>query len=292
MVKSMTGFGRAEASVDGLTVIAEIRSVNHRFFDFSLRCPKNCQFLENEIKQEVRKSVIRGKVDLSITVSEVEKGGAGITLNREYADAYISALRSLAKDYKLKNDLSLSVVASNPEIFTVKREEADEEKLTEAVMKATVGAVSALVKMRSDEGKRLADDISSRTDAVLKGVEYVEERSPETVKEYRERLISVIKEVLDGCEPDEQRIVTEAAIYADKVAVAEETVRLRSHIEQLLALLKSDGEAGRKLDFIVQEMNRETNTIGSKAQDAFIASAVVDMKSEIEKIREQVQNIE
>ena len=174
----------------------------------------------------------------------------------------------------------------------MKREETDEEKLTEAVMKATVGAVSALVKMRSDEGKRLADDISSRTDAVLKGVEYVEERSPETVKEYRERLISVIKEVLDGCEPDEQRIVTEAAIYADKVAVAEETVRLRSHIEQLLALLKSDGEAGRKLDFIVQEMNRETNTIGSKAQDAFIASTVVDMKSEIEKIREQVQNIE
>ena len=292
MVKSMTGFGRAEASVDGLTVIAEIRSVNHRFFDFSLRCPKNCQFLENEIKQEVRKSVIRGKVDLSITVSEVEKGGAGITLSREYADAYISALRSLAKDYKLKNDLSLSVVASNPELFTVKREEADDEKLTEAVMKATVGAVSALVKMRSDEGKRLADDISSRTDAVLKGVKYVEERSPETVKDYRERLISVIKEVLDGCEPDEQRIVTEAAIYADKVAVAEETVRLRSHIEQLLALLKSDGEAGRKLDFIVQEMNRETNTIGSKAQDASIASAVVDMKSEIEKIREQVQNIE
>lgn len=292
MVKSMTGFGRAENTKNGITVLAEVRSVNHRFFEFSMRCPRSCQFLEDTVKKTLRGYMVRGKVDLSLTVTADSAGASSVTLDREYAAAYITALRELAREFKLKNDLTVSAVASNPEIFTVKKAELDEKLLTEAVIEAVSGAAEALVEMRAAEGEKLALDISSRADTLLAAVELIEKRSPDTVNEYRERLTARIRELLDGHEPDEQRIVTEAAVYADKVAVAEETVRLRSHVAQLKDMLAGDGEVGRRLDFLVQEMNRETNTIGSKAQDTEIARTVVDMKAEIEKIREQIQNIE
>ncbi len=292
MVKSMTGFGRAEISRDGITVLAEIKSVNHRYFEFSMRSPRNCQFLEDRLKKQVAGKVSRGKVDLSVNLTLEKEVGSEIVINREFTDGYVAAVKTLAKDYKLKNDFTVSALASNPDVFTVKKKEVDEELLGEVVCEAVNAALDKFIEMRKSEGVALYNDVLSRAKTILENVEKVEKRSPETVAEYTEKLKQKIRELLDGAEPDEQRIITEVGIFADKVAVAEETVRLRSHFVQLEALLSSDGEAGRKLDFLMQEMNRETNTIGSKAQDVEIARIVIDIKAELEKIREQIQNIE
>lgn len=292
MPRSMTGFGRAEYSENGLTVAVEIKSVNHRFFEFSCRYPRNCQFLEDTLKKTVAARVARGKVDLSLNITNDSASSSQITVNDEFATAYIAALKDLAKKYKLKNDISVMSVASNSDVFTVKRQETDEEQLTNAVLEAVNNALDAFVAMREIEGEKLKEDVISRANTILEYVALVENRSPETVKEYSEKLTAKLNEILSDRNVDEQRVLTEVAIFADKVAVAEETVRLRSHIEQLKTMLEETKEVGRKLDFIVQEMNRETNTIGSKAQDVTIARAVVDMKAEIEKIREQIQNIE
>ncbi len=292
MIKSMTGFGRAEKTFDTMEVCVEVKSVNHRYFEFSSRIPRNCMFLEEKLKSFFKERVSRGKIEVYVTINDVNSDSVEIELDRSFADGYVKALKSIASVYKVKNDITASVIARNSEIFNIKKKSVDEDAVTSAVLATADEAISAFIKMREAEGAKLKEDVLMRTDLILKHVEFVEERSPQTVANYRNRLFEKIKELLDDANIDEQRLITETAIFADKVAVAEETVRLRSHITQLTELLNSDDAVGRKIDFLVQEMNREANTIGSKAQDVEIAHTVVDIKSEIEKIREQIQNIE
>ena len=292
MIKSMTGFGRASGANNGFEVTVELRSVNHRYFEFTSRMPRSFQFAEEKLKALCQQSISRGKVEASVFIEDTNENSTEVEINRQYADAYIKALKTLSKEYKLKNDVKASSFIGNSDIFKLRRKDVDEKQVLEAVLPVAEEAIKSFIAMRETEGERLKADISSRAEAILSKVALIEERSPETVKAYRERLENKIKELLDDAKVDEQRLITETAIFADKVAVDEETVRLRSHIKQLFSLLEENGPVGKKLDFIVQEMNRETNTIGSKCQDVEIAHIVVDIKSEIEKIREQVQNIE
>ncbi len=292
MVKSMTGYGKAETTFDAMRVSVELKSVNHRFFEFSPRVPKNMAFLEDRLKNKLQASIARGKVDLFLNVDIFGADSVQIEINEAYAQSYVGALRGLAKKFKLKNDLTLSAVARNPEIFSIKKATIDEDELWANVETVAQTALNSFLEMRKAEGVRLAQDVTGRANQILAWVDVIEERSPKQVEEYRCRLEQKVKDLLDDKQVDEARLLTETAIFADKIAVNEETVRLRSHIDQLMQLLNADAPAGRKLDFIVQEMNRETNTIGSKTQDMEILRLVVDMKSEIEKIREQIQNIE
>ena len=292
MVRSMTGFGRAKNQINGFDVTVEIKSVNHRYFEFSLRIPRSYNFFEEKIKNFLSQKISRGKVEVSILIDDLNQNSTVVEINREYADAYIKALGDLSKQYKIKNDLKVSTLALNGEMFKVRRVAVEDEVIESAIMPVLEEAVENFIAMRSVEGERLLKDVTSRTENILSKVEFVEARSPETVTAYKEKITQKIKEMLSDNTVDEQRVLTEVAIFADKVAVAEETVRLRSHIKQFNSLLLSDEAVGRKLDFIVQEMNREANTIGSKAQDIEIAHTVVDIKSEIEKIREQIQNME
>ncbi len=292
MLRSMTGFGRASESINGLDVTVEIKSVNHRYFEFAVRIPRVYQFMEEKLKSLCQQSISRGKIELSVFIEDNSDNATAIEINRQYADAYISALKTLSKEYSIKNDIKISTLAGNPELFKVTRRELDEEAVNEAVISVASKALSSFIDMRRAEGERLCNDVLSRIDTILGKVSVIEECSPETVKAYRGRLEQKVKELLEDAKVDEQRLITETAIFADKVAVDEETVRLRSHITQLRDILNLDTPVGKKLDFIVQEMNRETNTIGSKCQDIEISHIVVDIKSEIEKIREQIQNIE
>lgn len=292
MLKSMTGFGRAAEHINGLDVTVEIKSVNHRYFEFACRIPRVYQFLEEKLKGLCQQSISRGKVELGVFIEDNSENSTVVEINRPYAEAYISALKQLARDYHIKNDIKVSSLAANSELFKVRRSELPDEVVTEAVITVAEKAIASFIEMRKTEGERLCADIASRAETILGKVGLVEERSPETVKAYRERLEQKVRDLLEDAKVDEQRLITETAIFADKVAVDEETVRLRSHIKQLNTLLADEKPMGKKLDFIVQEMNRETNTIGSKCQDVDIAHIVVDIKSEIEKIREQVQNIE
>ncbi len=292
MVKSMTGYGRAQAVIDNMNITVELKSVNHRFFEFFARVPRSFNYLEEKLKTYARTRIIRGKVEMYVTVEMIDTALTEIEINREFTDSYVKALKTLAEEYSLSDDISVSTVSRNSDVFKITNKELDEEAVTEAVLSVATEAVDAFIAMRETEGKRLRADIESRTETILSKVEFVEKTSPETVKNYRERLEAKVKELLETANIDEQRIITETAIFADKVAVDEETVRLRSHIKQLGELLEKGDDIGKKLDFIVQEMNRETNTIGSKSQNIEIAQCVVDIKSEIEKIREQVQNIE
>ena len=292
MVRSMTGFGRAKKQIGGFDVTVEIKSVNHRYFEFSCRIPRSYNFLEEKLKNFLSQKISRGKVEVSVLIDDLNQNSTVVEINREYADAYIKALNDLSKEYKLKNDLKVSTLANNAEMFKVKRVAVEDEVIEAAVMPVLKEAAESFIAMRSVEGERLLKDVTDRTDFILSKVEFVEARSPETVNAYKEKITQKIKEMLNDNTVDEGRILIEVAIFADKVAVAEETVRLRSHIKQFNSLLTSDEPVGRKLDFIVQEMNREANTIGSKAQDIEIAHTVVDIKSEIEKIREQIQNME
>lgn len=292
MIKSMTGYGNAEEIISGNNIRVEVKAVNHRFFEFSARIPRNMAFLEDKLKSEASRSISRGKTELTLTIQAVEGNSSVVTVNRELASSYVEALRGIADELSLKDDITLSSVAAIPDVFTVMRASVDEEKLWCDVKTVLDKALEAFVKMREIEGAKMKEDLLSRCSFIEEKVAEVEERSPETVKEYREKLFARMSEILGDKNIDESRILTEAAIYADKVAVAEETVRLRSHIEQFRSILELTEPVGRKLDFLVQEMNRETNTIGSKANDLTLARVVVDMKSEIEKIREQIQNIE
>ena len=292
MVRSMTGFGRAKAQVDGLDITVEIKSVNHRYFEFSCRCPRAYSFLEEKIKSRLNEAISRGKVEVSILIDDNTENATVVEINREYADAYLKALKVLSREYKLKNDVKISSLVGNNDIFKIKRQVLEDEIVTNAVFTVFEEALQNFIDMRTAEGERLLKDVTDRANFILEKVSFIEERSPQTVENYRTRIEQKIKELLGDTTIDEQRILTEVAIFADKVAVAEETVRLRSHIKQFESLMSSNDAVGRKLDFIVQEMNRETNTIGSKAQDIEIAHTVVDIKSEIEKIREQIQNME
>lgn len=292
MVRSMTGFGRAKSAADGLSITVELKSVNHRYFEFTSRLPKGYMFLDEKLKSFCQQKISRGKVEASVIIEDNTEGNTVVEVNDGYAEAYIAAIKKMSEQYHIKNDVKMSSLVGNPELFNVKKQSLPDETVTAAVLKTAEEAMESFIAMRTAEGGRLKNDVKSRTDFILEKVAFIEERSPETVKAYRERLEQKIKELIGDTQVDEQRLLTETAIFADKIAVAEETVRLKSHIGQFCKLLDSDEPVGRKLDFIVQEMNREANTIGSKAQDIEIAHTVVDIKSEIEKIREQIQNIE
>lgn len=288
----MTGFGRAKDTINGMDITVEIKSVNHRYFEFFAKTPRTAQFLEEKLKSFCQDKISRGKVEMSVIIDNKNDDAVELEINKAYADAYISALKQLSVVYSLPNDLKLSDLVGNSDIFSVKRQELDETLVSNAVLEVADAAVKAFIEMRNVEGERLKADVLSRADYILEKVAFVEEKSPETVANYRARIEQKIKELLDNVQIDEQRILTETAVFADKVAVDEETVRLKSHIGQLKTMLDEGGVVGRKLDFIVQEMNREANTIGSKCQNLEIGQTVVDIKSEIEKIREQIQNIE
>ncbi len=292
MIKSMTGYGRAQQTIDGMDITFEVKSVNHRYYEYSSRLPRAYGFLDDKIKNHLQKTISRGKVDVYVFIETVDAPGSTVTVNHTLAKAYLDAYHELAETYGLREDVSASVLARNPDILTVHKSAEDEEAIWNAVKTVADEAVARFVAMREKEGARMRDDILSRRETILSAVEKVEERSPQTVKEHMDKVEQRMRELLDNAAVDEQRLLTEAAIFADKIAVAEETVRLRSHLDQLEELLSGSEAVGRKLDFLVQEINRETNTIGSKASDVAIARIVVDVKAEIEKIREQIQNIE
>ncbi len=292
MVMSMTGFGRAELSVGNRDIIVEIKSVNHRYFEFSCRTTRGYSFLEDKLKKYVNERVSRGKVDMFVSVTENDDTSVEVELNKPLASGYINAMRTLVDEYSVKDDISVSVLSRFNDIFQITRPPADEDAVFADVKVAVDAALERFLSMRQAEGEKLKEDILGRAQTIIGIVGEIEERSPQTVQEYRERLFAKLKDVLQSSEIDEQRILTEAAVFADKVAVDEETVRLRSHFDQMKKFLESGEPVGRKLDFIVQEMNREANTIGSKVNDSALAHKVVDIKGEIEKIREQVQNIE
>lgn len=292
MVKSMTGFGRAVKELDGYVIAVELKSVNHRYFEFSSRCPRQYGFIEDKLKSFINSRVSRGKVECFVSIDALNTESADVAVNNTLASAYVKALKEISSTYDLKEDFGASTIARFPDVLVVKKAEEDEEKIWNMVKSVAEEAVNRFIEMRSVEGKKMYDDVYSRSQFILDTVSFIEERSPETVQEYNDKLVERVHELLGDVTLDEGRILQEVAIYADKVAVAEETVRLRSHIDQLRKFLDSDEAVGRKMDFLVQEINRETNTIGSKCNDVAIARKVVDIKAEIEKIREQIQNIE
>ena len=288
----MTGYGRCEEMLNGRHITVELKSVNHKYFEFSPRVTRGYGFLEDKLKSYVQSRVARGKVDMYVSVETLEDSDVVVSVNHSLAAGYIAAFREIAERYDLPDTVNVNTLSRYSDVFSVHKAPADEEAIWADVQAVAEKAVDAFIAMREVEGQRLYDDIISRAATIIEIVGKIEQRSPETVREYRERLEAKLREVLQDTTIDEQRILTEAAIFADKVAVAEETVRLRSHFNQLKAFLDSKEPSGRKMDFLVQEMNRETNTIGSKASDSKIAYMVVDIKAEIEKIREQIQNIE
>ncbi len=294
MIKSMTGFGRCETEINGREITVEIKSVNHRYFEFSCRTPRGYNFLDDKLKSYVNSKVSRGKIDMFVNIGVSEDTPSEVTVNHQLVSGYLNAMKEISDTYGVSNDISVVSLSRFPDVFTVHKAAEDEEQITADVLSAAESALNSFISMREAEGEKMKSDILSRAQIILAIVEEIEVRSPQTVEEYEKRLLEKIKQTLDNNEIniDEQRVLTEVAIFADKVAVAEETVRLRSHFEQLKKFLEYDEPVGRKIDFIIQEMNREANTIGSKVQDAVLAHKVVDIKSEIEKIREQIQNIE
>ncbi|MCM1132774.1 MAG: YicC family protein [Ruminococcus flavefaciens] len=292
MLKSMTGYGRTQKILNGRDILVEIRSVNHRYYEYSSRVPRTYSYIDEKLKALLKSRVSRGKIDINVSINNIEGRDTEIAINKGVAEGYINALRSVAEELNLSDDITLSKLIKLPDIFNVQKTPDDEEQVWNDVAEVAGEALEKFVEMREKEGEKLRTDVLEKTALILEMVGKVEELSPKTTENYRNRLYQKLRELLDGKDIDNQRIITEAAIFADKVAVDEETVRLRSHISQLTDLLDSGEAIGRKLDFIVQEMNREVNTIGSKAQDLNITKLVVAMKAELEKIREQIQNIE
>ncbi len=292
MIRSMTGFGRAQASVEGYNITVEIRSVNHRYFEFYAKLPRTYSFLEEKIKSTLATGISRGKVECSLQIEATADESVVVSVNEPLAKGFVDAVSSISETFSLENDLTSLSLARFPDVLLISKAPVDEDALWAKVEPVVKAALDGFISMRETEGAKLSADVLSRADTIIENVSYIEERSPETVKQYSDKLLERMRTVLGDTQIDESRILTEAAIYADKVAVAEETVRLRSHIDQLHTMLKSDEAIGRKLDFLVQEINREANTIGSKAQDVDIARRVIDIKAEVEKIREQIQNIE
>jgi len=298
MPKSMTGYGRAQRLADGRDVLVEIRSVNHRYYEFSARLPRSCMYLEEKLKTFLNGKIARGKVEVSVTITRPDGKDALITVNRSVAEGYVNALRTLNTELGsngegwLKDDITLNSLLRLPDLFNVTKEQDDENAVWAVVSEAAAEALDSFLEMRAAEGKRLAADLSAKLDGLEDMLGQVESIVPSVAESYREKLYNKLKELLESTNIDDQRILTETAIFAEKTAIDEETVRLHSHIAQFRELLCAEEPVGRKLDFLVQEMNREVNTTGSKAQELRITRLVVDMKSEIEKIREQIQNIE
>ena len=298
VLRSMTGYGRAQKIINGRDILVEVRSVNHRYYEYSSRIPRAYSYIDEKLKALLKSAISRGKAEVSVTINNIEGKDTVIAVNKDVAEGYVNALRSLNQQMGtdgecwLEDDIKLSKLLKMPDIFTIQKAPDDEEQVWADVAEVASEAIAKFVDMRTTEGERLFADVNSKADLILEMVGKVEEISPQTVENYRSRLYKKLSEVLESKNIDEQRILTEAAIFSEKIAVDEETVRLRSHIAQLKEMLVKEEAIGRKLDFIVQEMNREVNTIGSKAQDLNITKIVVDMKAEIEKIREQIQNIE
>ena len=292
MVKSMTGYGRGEAVLNGRTITVEIRSVNNRYLDCSVRLPRILSFGEDAVKQAVKASVSRGKVDVFITVRSEAGDEVQVSINKTVLEGYLGAMRQMVTEFGVADDISVSTVSRLPDVFVVEKPQVDEEQLLADLLSVLAKALQNYDAMRTAEGEALDKDLRSRGQTILDLVSQVEAGNGQTVIDYRARLEAKLREVLENTAIDESRILTEAAIFADKVAVDEETVRLRSHLKQMNAMLTGGGAVGRKLDFLLQEMNREANTIGSKCTDVNLARIVVDIKAELEKIREQTQNIE
>ena len=292
MVKSMTGYGRARQTLHGRDITVEVRSVNNRYLDCTVKVPRTYIFAEDAVKSRVQKAVSRGKVDVFITIDATAADETVVAVNEPLARGYYEALTKIRDMFSLEGELTAAVLAKFPDVLTVTKAEEDLESVAGDICAVLDEALEAYNAMRAVEGVKLCEDIAGRVTTIETVVGKVEERSPQTVAAYREKLTARMQEVLQSTTIDESRILTEAAIFADKIAVDEETVRLRSHIAQLRTMLKSDQPVGRKLDFLIQEVNRECNTIGSKCSDLTIAQDVVNMKAEVEKIREQVQNIE
>ena len=288
----MTGYGRYQQTIGDRDILVEIRSVNHRYYEFSARVPRTMGYLEEKLKSYIKDSISRGKVEVLVTINNVNGKDETISVNVDVAQGYIDALRTANSTLMLPDDLTLSQLARLPDVFTVVKTIDDEDEVWQAVKTVTKQALDNFISMRTVEGQKMFDDVNGRLDSIETMVATVEEASPKTVEAYRNRLYEKLSEVLESKDIDEARIVTECAILSEKLAVDEETVRLKSHIAQFKELIHSEEPIGRKLDFLVQEMNREVNTTGSKAQDITITRTVVEMKSELEKIREQIQNIE
>ena len=292
LVKSMTGYGRAVETVNGREFTVELRSVNNRYLDCTVKLPRSLSFAEDTVKQAVKNTISRGKVDVFISVHSEGAADVKVTLNAAMVEGYLAAMKQMAAEYEIRDDISVSLISRMPEVFSVEKPDVDEEQLLADLMSVVAKALAAYDAMRTAEGKALENDLRSRGNTILELVSQVEAGNGQTVIDYRTRLENKLREVLANTAIDESRILTEAAIFADKVAVDEETVRLRSHLEQMNNMLTSGGAIGRKLDFLLQEMNREANTTGSKCTDVRLARIVVDIKAELEKIREQTQNIE
>lgn len=292
MIRSMTGYGRAEGTVDSIVVTVEIKSVNSRYLELNPRLHRAYSFLEDRLRGAVRAAISRGKVDLYLQIVNESDAPVSVHVNHALADGYYAAMKELSERYGLTEEIAVGRITSFPDVLTVQKEPEDEEKIWTAVQTVLEDALDNFNRMRATEGEKLRLDVLQRAERILELVSFIESRSPQTVQEYNDKLLRRMREFLETENIDEQRIVTEAAIFADRVAVAEETVRLRSHLAQLADMLSSSEPIGRKLDFLVQEINREANTVGSKAQDLDIAKAVIEIKSEVEKIREQIQNIE
>ncbi len=292
MMRSMTGFGRERMMLNGRDILVEVRSVNHRYNELSVKLSRAYMYLEEPLKKLVQDNISRGKTEISVTITNISAPDTSIEVNTSVARGYIDALRKSNEELGLMDDLSLSRIIRFQDIFTVVKAADDEDAVWNDVKTVAQSALSKFVSMREAEGAKMKEDVLMRLELIEKMVSFIEEKSPETTVAYREKLYAKLTELLSGQQIDEQRILTEAAIFSEKIAVDEETVRLRSHISQFRTLLETESIVGRKLDFLVQEMNREANTTGSKAQNIDITRTVIDIKSEIEKIREQIQNIE
>lgn len=291
-MNSMTGYGRSRQVLDGREITVEIRSVNHRYLEYSARIPRMYGYLEEKLKTFLQSSVSRGKVEVTVSIQNLTGGDTVVQINQALAKGYLDAMRSQAESLGLTDDLTLSTLTRFNDVFTLQKLEEDQQVIWNGVQQVAQQALDQFLEMRHREGERLKLDLLQKLDLLKEHVAAVEEQSPKTVAAYRERLLQKMEELLaDRC-IDQQRILLEAGLYAEKIAVDEETVRLKSHLDQFAQMMEQSGPVGRKLDFLVQEINRETNTIGSKAQDLAVTRRVVEMKSEIEKIREQIQNIE
>ena len=292
MIKSMTGYGSAKGVCRGLNISVELKSVNNRYLDCSVRLPRGFLFAEEAVKSCVQSHISRGKVDVYVGIDASASDDLLVKVNEKLAEGYVGAITLLSERFALDGSVSALSLARMPDVLTIEKQDADAEAVTAAVTEVAKQALQSFDVMRAREGQKLHDDISGRLETIEGYVREIEQRSPETVGEYRERLYRKMTEVLQNTALDEQRILLEAGIFADKVAVDEETVRLRSHISQMRAMLREGSPIGRKMDFLIQEFNRESNTIGSKCNDNTVTRIVIEMKSEIEKIREQIQNIE
>ena len=292
MIKSMTGYGGAKGSVEGLEISVELKSVNNRYLDTSVRLPRSFLFAEDGVKAAVQRHISRGKVDVFVSVDSSAAGDMTVKINEPLLKGYMEAINSIANDYGLSNDMTAMSICRFPDVLSVEKKEMDAEAITAGIVAVAEDALKDFDAMRLREGEKLRDDVLSKLETIDSLVSTVEQESPKTLADYRARLESKMAEVLGSAGIDENRILAEAAIFADRIAVDEETVRLRSHMSQLKTMISGDSPTGRKIDFLIQEFNREANTIGSKCQNSSIAHVVVDLKSEIEKIREQIQNIE